>query len=73
MCSSDLYFSFPSLLVFWAFGLDDESGPSLRGGTSVGISISAVPVVSVGASDVEEEGIGDVVRAVAAALTRALR
>ena len=46
---------------------------NLRGGTSVGISISAVPVVSVGASDVDEDGIGAVVRAVAAALTRALR
>src|SRR5699024_9487896 len=52
---------------------DDESGFSLRGGTSVGFLISAVPVVSEGDSEVEGEGPGVLVRAVAAALTRALR
>src|SRR5699024_12387703 len=70
---ASIYFSFSSsLLRILLIGLElaegcelSESGNDFCGGTSVGISISAVPEVSVLGSDV--------VRAVVAALTRAFR
>src|SRR5699024_6314930 len=73
MKQASIYFSrSTSLLRFLLIGLAlaegwalSESGTDFCGGTSVGISISAVPEVSVLGSDV--------VRAVAAALTRAFR